>query len=158
MAINRFIPLLLIVIGVFFFTLCFYIDGQKITDFSSAAFLPAVVAILMIICSLLIAKRGVAAPTATINVPEREEESLVEIENITKKQLNIRLLLFLLSVVLFAYLMNYLNFLIVSFLFLFLIMFILNRQKLITSFIISITMSVFFYYLFATVFKIVFPA
>ncbi|MFS0575178.1 tripartite tricarboxylate transporter TctB family protein [Sporosarcina sp. 179-K 3D1 HS] len=160
MLVHRIIPALLFVIASTLLVLSFFIEGQKVTDFSSAAFLPAVTAVLMLVCSLFIMKRGVAAPS-THSVPqpgeEEEEESLVEIEEITKRQLYIRLVSFTVVTILFAYLMNFLNFLVVSFLFLFGGMVLLNRKKIVTALIVSVIMSGVFYYLFSSIFKIVFP-
>ncbi|WP_158333717.1 tripartite tricarboxylate transporter TctB family protein [Bacillus sp. OxB-1] len=158
---HRIIPGLLFVIASTLLVLSFFIEGQKVTDFSSAAFLPAVTAFLMLVCSLFIMKRGVAAPSPH-SVPEPgeqedEEESLVEIEDITKKQLYVRLISFTVVTIIFAYLMNFLNFLIISFVFLFGAMILLNRKKIVTALIVSIIMSGVFYYLFSSVFKIVFP-
>lgn len=163
MLVHRVIPALLFVIASTLLVLSFFIEGQKVTDFTSAAFLPAVTAVLMLVCSLFIMKRGVAAPsTHTAPVPsekmeEEEEESLVEIEELTKKQLYVRLVTFTVVTILFAYLMNYLNFLVVSFLFLFGGMVLLNRKKIVTALIVSAIMSGVFYYLFSSIFKIVFP-
>ncbi|MEK3934232.1 tripartite tricarboxylate transporter TctB family protein [Sporosarcina sp. FSL W7-1349] len=161
MLVQRIIPALLFVIASTLLVLSFFIDGQKVTDFSSAAFLPAVTSVLMLVCALFIMKRGVAAPS-THSVPEPgedddEEESLVEIEEITKKQLYVRLVSFTVVTILFAYLMNFLNFLFVSFLFLFGGMILLNRKKIVTALIVSVIMSGVFYYLFSSIFKIVFP-
>src|SRR5690606_27818072 len=112
-------------------------------------FLPAVTAVLMLVCSLFIMKRGVAAPSTHLvsepNEDEDVEESLVEIEEITKKKLYVRLVSFTVVTILFAYLMNFLNFLVVSFLFLFGSMVLLNRKKIVTALIVSAIMSVVFY-------------
>jgi hypothetical protein len=81
-----------------------------------------------------------------------------EKENITRKQINKRILFFVSAVILFAILMNYVNFLLISFLYLFGSMILLSRQKMFVSFIVSASFSVVFYYLFVHVFHIVFPA
>lgn len=155
---QRLIPPILLIISILFFALSFTIEGQSVVDVSSAAFMPALVGVVMILCSLLIFRRGNKAPSSQRTEGTIEEENLVEIEEITKKQLAVRILLFLIGVGLFAFLMNYIHFMVVSFLFLFLIMMMLNRKKIFTSLIISGLMSIIFYYLFSGVFKIVFPS
>lgn len=160
MSIQRIIPPILIIFACTSLALSFMIEGQKVTDFSSAAFMPAVISFIMVICSLLIAKRGIAAPSLhSINNANEEEgqESLVEIEEITSKQVTVRILSFLLIVILFAFLMNYLNFLLISFLFLLGAMLLLNRKKIVMALVITTILSICFYYLFSIVFKIVFP-
>ncbi|WP_161974940.1 tripartite tricarboxylate transporter TctB family protein [Bacillus timonensis] len=159
MTMNRIIPPFLILLAFGFFALCFTVEGHKITDPTSAVFLPGVTAVLMIICSFLIAKKGVSAsdPSDAVEIDD-DGKTLVEVEKITRKQLIIRLVLFVVVVLLFAYLMNYLNFMILSFIYLIVAMFMLERKRIVISLINSIVISVVFYFLFSFVFKIVFPS
>ncbi|KIL37322.1 hypothetical protein SD71_01125 [Cohnella kolymensis] len=122
---------------------------------------------IMIICSILIAIRGLHDASADGKGPAAEhaeaeidsdDDNVLEKEIISKKQINQRIMLFIGAVLLFAILMNYLNFLIVSFLFLLVSMILLSRQKMIVSLIVSVIFSVIFYYVFAHVFHIVFPS
>lgn len=158
MLIRMVIPPALILISITVLVLSFYIEEQSVMDPSSAAFFPALLGGIMTVCAILIAIRGILPLSSAEKATEdSEEESTVEMEEISKKDLNIRIFSFLLLVGLFAFLMNYLNFLIISFLFLFSAMFLLSKQKILTSLLIASIFSGVFYYLFVHVFHIVFP-
>jgi len=168
MFLSKIIPPSLVLVSLAILYLSFNIEGQKITDPSSASFFPAVIAVIMTICSILIAIRGINNPFSDKKDPavehaesetaSDEDETVFEKENITRKQINKRILFFVSAVILFAILMNYVNFLLISFLYLFGSMILLSRQKMFVSFIVSASFSVVFYYLFVHVFHIVFPA
>jgi hypothetical protein len=166
---GKYISSFLILVSFAVLAMSYTIEGQNIFDPSSASFFPAIVGAVMLLCSILIGRRGIHPPSstqqnATHHEPmeskkeEAEEENLYESENITQKEINVRLLLFVVLVILFAILMNYLNFMVVSFLFLMASMLLLSKQKRFVSFLVSAITSILFYYIFVHVFHIVFPS
>ncbi|WP_400164166.1 tripartite tricarboxylate transporter TctB family protein [Brevibacillus sp. TJ4] len=168
MVAGRLISSLLILVSVAIIVMAYNIDEQSVFDPSSASFFPALVGVIMLICAILIAKRGSESSSPATEAAikkhkqaeetDEEMEDLYEKEDITQKQVNIRLLVFTGIVILFAVLMNYFNFMFLSFVFLFGAMLLLNRQRIIRSFIISAILSVGFYYIFVHVFHVVFPS
>lgn len=167
MLVSKYIPALLILVSLAVLAMSNTIEGQNIFDPSSASFFPAVVGVVMLICSILIARRGIQSPSSAhqkaihhepVEGKKEEEEDLYENEIITQKEINVRLVLFTILVVLFAILMNYINFMLVSFLFLISSMLLLSKEKRFRSFLVSAITSVAFYYIFVHVFHIVFPS
>jgi len=168
MVAGKYISTLLIVISLAVVAMSFNIEGQSVFDPTSPAFFPALVGVVMLISALMIARRGVHSPSSAQvedkapkpiagNEEAEPEKEMYEIENITQKGINIRLLLFTGLVVLFAVLMNYFNFMVLSFFFLFGAMLLLSREKIVRSLILSVIFSVGFYYIFVYVFHFVFP-
>lgn len=168
MVAGKYISTLLIVISLAVVVLSFNIEEQNVFDPSSPSFFPALVGVVMLISALMIARRGIEPPSSAQeetkqhvavegNDEEEPEKEMYEKENITQKGINIRLVLFTGMVVVFAILMNYIHFMLLSFLFLFGSILLLSREKMLRSFIISVIFSVAFYYTFVHVFKIVFP-
>lgn len=168
MTAGKYISTLLIVLSLSVVVLSFNIEEQNVFDPSSPSFFPALVGVVMLICALVIARGGIQSPSsaqeeAKKQVPvkgndeDEPEKEMYEKENITEKGIRIRLILFTALVVIFAILMNYINFLFLSFLYLFGAMLLLSREKMLRSFIISLILSVGFYYTFVHVFHIVFP-
>jgi hypothetical protein len=166
---GKYISSFLILVSFAVLAMSYTIEGQNIFDPSSASFFPAIVGAVMLLCSILIGRRGIHPPSSTQQnaihhepmedkKEEAEEENLYESENITQKEINIRLISFVILVVLFAILMNYLNFMIVSFLFLISSMLLLSKEKRGRSFLVAAITSVAFYYIFVHVFHIVFPS
>ncbi|RNB80809.1 tripartite tricarboxylate transporter TctB family protein [Brevibacillus panacihumi] len=170
MVAGKYISTLLIVLSLAVVAMSFNIEGQSVFDPSSPAFFPALVGVVMLISALMIARRGVQSPSSAQeedkapkpvagNEDDEElEKDMYEVENITQKGINIRLILFTLLVVLFAVLMNYFNFMVLSFLFLFGAMLLLSREKVLRSLILSAVFAVGFYYIFVYVFHFVFPS
>ncbi|HZG81853.1 MAG TPA: tripartite tricarboxylate transporter TctB family protein [Brevibacillus sp.] len=165
---GKYISTLLIVLSLAVVVMSFNIEGQNVFDPSSPAFFPALVGIVMLISALMIARRGIQPPSSEQeekkvhkpiegNEEEEPEQEMYEKEDITQKGINIRLILFTAIVVLFAVLMNYMNFMVLSFLFLFGSMLLLSREKIMRSLILSLIFAVGFYYTFVHVFHIVFP-
>ncbi|GAA4720285.1 tripartite tricarboxylate transporter TctB family protein [Brevibacillus fulvus] len=164
---GKTVSVLLIALSLAVVVLAYNIEDQNMFDPSSASFFPGLVGAIMLISALLIAWRGRQSPSPVPEAPKAERsgekadeevEDLYEKEAITQKEINIRLLLFTGLVVLFAILMNYFNFMLLSFLFLFAAMLLLSRQKMFRSFVVSAVMSIACYYIFAHVFHIVFPS
>lgn len=169
MTVGKLISTFMIVLSLAIVAMSYNIEDQNIFDPSSASFFPAVVGAVMLISALMIARRGGLTPSSAQQEEKRhkpaegidEEEPVQEMyenENITKKEINIRLILFTALVVIFAVLMNYFNFMLLSFCFLFASMLLLSREKIVRSFILSVIFSVGFYYIFVHVFHIVFPS
>ncbi|MEW9674308.1 tripartite tricarboxylate transporter TctB family protein [Ammoniphilus sp. 3BR4] len=169
MTAGKYIPPLMIVVSLAVFAMSYNIEDSSIFDPSSPSFFPAVVGVVMFLCSLLIFRRG-SQPSSSLHQKaqqhesgkkkkedEDEEEDLYEAEIITPREINVRLILFTVLVVLFAILMNYLNFMLVSFLFLLGSMLLLSKERKFRSFLVSGITSVAFYYIFVYVFHIVFP-
>ncbi|MEW9673006.1 tripartite tricarboxylate transporter TctB family protein [Ammoniphilus sp. 3BR4] len=164
MTAGKFIPPFLILISLAVVGLSYTIEGQNVFDPSTASFFPFVIGVVMVICSLFIAKGGIESPkdkhqeSAGEKKEDAEEEmEMYEKEIITQKEINVRLILFTILVILFAILMNYINFMIVSFLFLIGSMLMLSKEKKFRSFLVSAITAVAFYYIFVHVFHIVFP-
>lgn len=168
MTAGKYISTLLIVLSLAVVVMSFNIEEQDVFDPSSPAFFPALVGVVMLISAILIARRGIQSPSSEqevakqhvkteANAEEEPEKEMYEKENITQKGIHIRLILFTALVFVFAILMNYINFMVLSFLFLFGSMLLLSREKMLRSFIISAIFSVGFYYTFVHVFHIVFP-
>ncbi|MEW9673000.1 tripartite tricarboxylate transporter TctB family protein [Ammoniphilus sp. 3BR4] len=166
MTAGKIISPLLIIISLAVVVLSYTIEDQNVFDPSSASFFPFVIGVVMVICSIFIARGGIQSPASA---PEKgkdvggekeeaeEEMELYEKEIITQKEINVRLILFTILVILFAVLMNYANFMIISFLFLMGSMLLLSKEKKFRSFLVSAITSMAFYYIFVHVFHIVFP-
>ena len=167
MAAGKTISFFLIATSLAVLVMAYNIEEQNMFDPSSASFFPGVVGAVMLISALMVARREMQSSSSPaqeaanqekpVEGTDEEMEDLYEQEVITHKQIIIRLLLFTGLVVLFAIMMNYFHFMLLSFLFLFASMLLLSRQKIIRSFLISAVISVAFYYIFTYVFHVVFP-
>jgi hypothetical protein len=167
MVAGKLISSLLILVSLAVIAMAYNIEEQNLFDPSSASFFPGLVGVIMLISALSIARRGSEASSPAPGADKQHKpadgtdddlEDLYEKEEITQKEINIRLLLFTGMVILFAVLMNYFNFMLLSFVFLFVAMLLLSRQNIIRSFIVSAIISVGFYYIFVHVFHVVFPS
>lgn len=166
---DKFIASSIIIVSLAVAAMSFTIEDQNVFDPSSAAFFPAVIGAVMFLCSLAIVRRGIDPPSSAHQKVKQhesveksgedtEELDMYEIELITPKEINIRLILFTGLVILFAVLMNYFNFMLISFLFLIGSMLLLSKEKKLRSFLVSAIISVACYYIFSHIFHIVFPS
>lgn len=167
MVAGKSISVLLIAISLAVLVMAYNIEDQNMFDPSSASFFPGLVGAVMLISAFFIARRGSQPPSPAHEAAKQEKpieetddemEDLYENEVITQKEINIRIFLFTGLVVLFAVLMNYFNFMLLSFLFLFGSMLLLSREKIFRSFLVSALIAVGFYYIFVHVFHVVFPS
>lgn len=160
MTIQRTIPYLLTAFSLLVLVLSFQIEDHDVFDPSSAAFFPAVIGIVLVLCSVAIWRRGVLPPPSSVVVTEEtaEEETMFENEVISKRDLAKRIIFFLIGISVFAFLMSYVNFMLLSFIYLFATMFLLDRKRWKMGLITSLISSAIIYGVFVYVFNIVFPS
>ncbi|PTM58422.1 tripartite tricarboxylate transporter TctB family protein [Desmospora activa] len=156
-------PLLLIAISLIVLGLSLNIKDNSVLDPTSASFFPAVVSLILMASSIAIWKRGAFSPSPneeeSVHHPDRSVNATDPIANPTTKNFQIKqLILFLIGVVSFAYLMNFIHFLLLSTVYLFLAMTFLNRSKWRSNLLISILTSSLIYFMFVSLFEIVFPS
>ncbi|SDC39463.1 Tripartite tricarboxylate transporter TctB family protein [Melghirimyces thermohalophilus] len=148
---SRGVPFLLTAISLTILGLSFNIEDNQVLDPSSASFFPALIAILLLICSLLIWRRK-AIPASD------EKEDQGSDEGSEPSLPLVRLVSFIGGILLFAVLMQVIHFLLLSILYLFTSMTILNRSRWLTNLLVAVITAGVIYVLFVYIFKIVFPS
>ncbi|MDQ0157183.1 tripartite tricarboxylate transporter TctB family protein [Robertmurraya andreesenii] len=156
------LPILLLVISLFILIQSLNIKEQSVFDPSSGAFLPAIISLVLILCTIIIWKEEMIKSQASRQHLADPDNEIPEVNDgtfggISKKVVYMQMALFVVLSLVFAFLMNYVNFLILSIVFLIIAMILIKREGILKVFITSIVTSAIIYYSFVYVFKIVFP-
>jgi hypothetical protein len=149
------IPLILGLVSVVGLALSFNIEQSDVFDPSSPAFLPAVLSVIMLGCSVAIGWRG--ARSLSFSVDSQKQAEGGQEGGAENRSVYGTIGIFLLLLIAYAVLMNYMNFFILSIVYLFLSMILLNRKKWRGSLIVAVASAAVIYYSFVYLFKVVFP-
>lgn len=152
------VPLSLTAISLVFLGLSFNIKNNSVFNPTSASFFPALTAVILLGCSVLIwlkkdKTRSFSEDTEDLDKEKSEPQKSGPATNQLK-----RLGIFLGAVILFAVLMNYVHFLLLSTIYLFVAMSMLNRSRWMANLLTSAITASLIYFLFVNVFEIVFPS
>src|SRR5690625_746156 len=142
----------MILTGLFIFFMSINIPKQHVFDISGGSFLPSIVSFIMFIS-------GVITVVSEYKIHQQRGNS-VEEKQVPKSQNNNNYLIvvtFIIIYLIYIFLLQFLSFFIVSFLFLFISMFILKEVTWKWNIIISISTVIIIYFIFSSIFKIVFP-
>lgn len=155
MTLPRIIPILLLIVSLLFLGLSFDIEDHSVFDPVSAAFFPGLISVVLLGCAIAIRRRGISSPSP--GQKSEDPESVVEEEIISPSQLRKRILYFLIVILLFSFLMKYVHFLVLSIIYLFVSMLLLNRAGKRASLATAVITAAVVYFVFVYIFKIVFP-
>lgn len=147
------VPFLLFVISLMILGLSFNIKDSSVLIPSSASFFPAMIAVILLICSLLIWRKNNNSIPPQNQTDDADHNTFISIKDQLK-----RLVPFLCTLILFAILMNYIHFLLLSTIYLFTVMSMLNKTRWIMNILTSVISASLIYFLFVNVFEIVFPS
>lgn len=143
---NAFMGTLMLVIGLFILYLSITMERQEITDPASGSFIPGLVSVIMIGCGVnVLVRRKRSIESGTVEKEKNDSSHLYTVG------------LFFLVTLLFVISLSFLPFTLAAFLFLFILFFILKGMSLKRNLFISVGTVAVIYFVFESVFQIVFP-
>jgi hypothetical protein len=152
--------IIMIIVSLIFLSQAFAIEKATITDPAGGSFFPALISIVMLISGFTVIfqeQKKLKVEISEINHKAKKTEKFdYENTDMTFKEYKL-VLTFFTIVVLYVLSLNFIPFLIATFIFLSLSMFYLRGVSWITNLIVSILSLIIIHFVFSELFKIIFP-